>query len=330
MRIFLKWKKKEYTPSLLFFFLNMGKSQHAFLFAGVVIVLAVATALFLCILAQTRSKKRSAEACLDVETRTYDHVHLVLYSAEHPHCVEMYKLTRKYYHAFPRIKTIYYTFADLEPSAAGQSVLINDVLHIAGKETYIPGILVKTVKALEYVRAHVRFSGFVIRSNISTIINFDNVLPLLRRRANQIQYAGPAWTVSWVEPEAGLHDDRHHGLKFVSGTCIILSRAVLDRLLDNADGLDYTLIDDLAIGAFMETHLPDVTPLPLANPERADGDVRFTYTEEEWSKKDVRAYVRKEHSRVLFYRNKSEKRKRDVKNMKVILDELIKIKTKKR
>ena len=265
------------------------------------------------------SRRRGGTLLAASSAPNYEHVHLVLYSAEHPHCVEMYKQTRTYYHAFSNIKTIYYTFTE---SMASGCRLVDDVLFIAGTESYIPGILVKTVKALEYVHANIAFSGFLIRSNISTVVNMDNLLLSLTAAAEPVEYAGPLWTLRWVEPSSGLHDDRYHGLRFVSGTCIVFSHAAVARLLADTSALEYTLIDDVALGAFVEARLRDVTPHALALADKSEHDVRFTYVEEAWSADFLRGYVHDHYTDVVFYRNKSTDRSRDVENMGVILEAL--------
>lgn len=69
-------------------------------------------------------------------------LHLVLYSDD-IYYNQMYDITSKYYSKFKNVKTVYYKFSN-------QTLLNNDILTIEGTETYLPGILDKTIKAFNY------------------------------------------------------------------------------------------------------------------------------------------------------------------------------------
>ena len=70
-------------------------------------------------------------------------------------------ITRKYYSKFSNVKTIYYKFNE---DLINEYDLKDDILIIQGKESFIPGILDKTIKAFQYIVDNYTFD-YVIRSN---------------------------------------------------------------------------------------------------------------------------------------------------------------------
>ena len=140
-------------------------------------------------------------------------IHLVLYSDD-PIYNEMYKITREYYHIFPNITTLYYKY---DPTLREDYILKDDILRIKGTETFIPGILEKTIKAFQYVLTNDTYANYVIRSNISTIVNMYYLSAILK--LNNINYAGSfVNTLNWLDVQSGITDHRYSGLKYASGT----------------------------------------------------------------------------------------------------------------
>jgi hypothetical protein len=106
-------------------------------------------------------------------------------------------------------------------------------MWLRGEETIAPGVLIKTICALEYCfESGVEFD-WVVRANISTAINFAR-FPYGELAAVGCEYAGS---------RIGFVND----IPFVSGTDITLSRRCAQLLLQNRHALDYSLIDDVAI-----------------------------------------------------------------------------------
>jgi len=169
----------------------------------------------------------------------------------------MYKTTRQYYQRFPNVKTVYYHF---DPTV-DRDQLDNDILQIRGEETYVPGILQKTVRAFEYFQNDFEQYDYVVRSNISSIINFDSLTDKLKTDAKHrpVDYGSTnILKLHWLDPKSGIHDETHFGTRYASGTNIILSVPSVRSIVRNQDKIDYTIVDDVAIGIFMKEHRPDI------------------------------------------------------------------------
>ena len=176
-------------------------------------------------------------------------LHLVLYSP-HDEYQQMYELTRAYYGQFTNVKTIYYHYS---PDQTEEYVLIDDILRIKGTEVFGPAITVKTIKAFEYFEADLFSYDYIIRSNISTIVNFHVLQRNLRQYELQhtsIDYAGSINVIKWRDPDAGIVTDEWIGLETVSGICIILSSMLVKNLLDHKQFIRFDIMDDVAIGIY--------------------------------------------------------------------------------
>ena len=86
---------------------------------------------------------------------TLNILHLVLFSHDSGLYDVMYHITRKYYHTFENIKTVYYCF---DENITDNYSLIDDILYIKGTEGYIPNILDKTIKAFQYFNEKIHIS----------------------------------------------------------------------------------------------------------------------------------------------------------------------------
>ena len=94
-------------------------------------------------------------------------LHLVLFSHD-VYYDSMYALLSPYYASCPNVRSYFYTFS---PDISGEFELSGDILYIKGTETYIPGILDKTIKALRYFEPQFQDYDYVVRTNISTLTN---------------------------------------------------------------------------------------------------------------------------------------------------------------
>jgi hypothetical protein len=174
-----------------------------------------------------------------------------------------------------------------------------NVLKIKGTESYLPGILDKTLKAIEYVVNNKYDCDYLVRSNISTIVDFELLDKELSKKP--IEYGGGLINeLRMIDKSGGIVDDTYFGLKYASGTAIVFSKKTLDQVIAKRDKINYKLIDDVAIGLLMRDE--------LKKPVEKVGSF-LVVSDDNMPGKNP--YV--------FYRNRSSNRETDVKNMKIIV-----------
>lgn len=232
-------------------------------------------------------------------------LNLVLFSPDQ-HYNNMYEITSPFYRKFSNVDTIYYLHDENINSEYIYDPSTN-ILRIRGKETYLPGILEKTVKAFKYAGKMDKKYDYYVRSNISTIIDFDRLSSELSK--HPVDYgSGRTMTISkgWKDEMGGIRDDRYEGVPYASGTSIIISNELFMKMLENIDLIDYNVIDDVAIGDFIKRYYPQY---PLKG-----FDSLFVSTEgvlPENLNKICKHYV--------FFRNRHPNREDDVKKMREIV-----------
>jgi len=233
-------------------------------------------------------------------------INLVLYSND-PEYDEMYRLTKNYYKSFNNVKTIYYKFNE---NITNNYELIDDILNIKGVETYVPGILDKTIKALEYVYDYYDFDH-VVRSNISTIIDFNLFTNYLKN--NNFEYGGGYRLVLQViDQPCGIIDNTYFGTEYAAGTSIIFSKKTLKYIIDNKGKLRYNLIDDVAFAVLIDEHLNYIEKsfFPIEN--------YIFFPNENGDPGKIKDLIKDKN--YIFYRNKQNDRKIDNIQMKLIID----------
>jgi len=132
----------------------------------------------------------------------------------------------------------------------------DQLLEIKGHETYIPGILMKTLQAVDICLKLFDFD-VLVRSNVSTIINSDVLEEKLSKYdISGMFYAGTKITITEKNPIYGITDNNFHiynGFEMAPGTSIILSNELCKHLVLNANKLDYKLIDDVSIATYIKS-----------------------------------------------------------------------------
>ena len=135
------------------------------------------------------------------------------------------------------------------------------LIEVRGHETYIPGILDKTVVGIKACLELFDFD-FLVRSNASTVVDTSELeIQLSPYSRTQHLYGGHTWPLERIDGKLQFTTVEWlgRGLPFVTGTGIILSRVTSQYIVDNAALLDKSIVDDVAIAVLLEslqkTHL---------------------------------------------------------------------------
>jgi hypothetical protein len=101
------------------------------------------------------------------------------------------------------------------------------------------GILQTTISALSYVNSNFEFD-YVVRTNVSSYWNLKRLLEMLDRAPRNDLYMGVIGK-SYI-PKLNAE------IEFISGAGIILSKDVVELILQNRDRIEADFIDDIALG----------------------------------------------------------------------------------
>ena len=122
-----------------------------------------------------------------------------------------------------------------------------DTLYIKGEETRIPGILTKTLKAMQYCIDKYEFD-YLVRTNLSSFWNFK----ILK------QYCDLLPKENVISALIG----NHEGILFPAGSGFIMSKDFVKFCINNKNEFDYTYIDDVSFGLFCKKYSIKI----IANP----------------------------------------------------------------
>ena len=98
----------------------------------------------------------------------------------------------------------------------------------------------KTFLMFEHIKKNFEFD-FLIRTNSSSYIDIKNLLNFLKDKPTNNYYSGKL-------------GNRHNQYQFGAGSCYILSRDLLDYIVDNENLWDFHLPDDVAVAAILIDH----------------------------------------------------------------------------
>ena len=227
-------------------------------------------------------------------------LNLVLYNDNDEIYIQMYKALSEYYKGFSNVSTYFYKYND---NISDNIEISGDIINIKGRESYMPGILNKTIDALLLFKNNDEYEkyDYIVRSNISSIVNFTLLLKELE--LNPIEYYGST--------NVGNITLDNTNILFASGTNIILSKKGYLTLINNINLLDKAYIDDISIAVFFHKLNIKITKLGK------DGFVFVPMIN------NTAEYEKLVSSNYLVYRNKCENgRQYDVINMKNIIKHL--------
>ena len=176
---------------------------------------------------------------------------LILYNPNSSYEVDMKKYLTVYLETIPNLTFYFYSYR----SQPNPIEIKDHDLFVRGEEGWMPYILRKTLAAIHHCVSNLANEPFdyLIRSNISTVVNYKQ-FPYEELIGKH--YATTwAFTLNWLNPGSGITDERLFGLRFASGTNIILSREAARYISENRLQADETVQDDVAIGELL-SHSP--------------------------------------------------------------------------
>jgi hypothetical protein len=157
---------------------------------------------------------------------------------------EMESVWLKYMNLFPDKFECY--FIKSNPDLDAEIKVDKNTIWVRREENIIPGIITKTVLAIEYALSNTQFD-YLVRTNMSSVINLPllyNLLPIYEKKY-PVHYFGSY--------------NPHHG-GYIEGSCIVLSRFACQYLCKHVN-LSSTMLEDVTIGNtlyphFTVTHYP--------------------------------------------------------------------------
>ena len=191
-------------------------------------------------------------------------LHLVLYSDDE-YYNQMYDILNNFYKHYENndngkqffVKTYFYRYNN---TIINNIEIIDNIIHIKGKESGVPGVMEKTLSTFKYIQKEFQVNNYdyIVRSNISTIIDFKLLVKELE--ITPVEYYG-----GFINGKLGnTYDDflsDNSIIPFVIGYNIILSTKGFNLLLNNINLIDKTVIDDIAIGIIFNKLNINITTL---------------------------------------------------------------------
>ena len=185
---------------------------------------------------------------------------LFIYSANE-HYDQMMKIQRSYCHKYDGVHSFFVTYRKTQSEYIEVE---DDIIYVKGEETYL-GITRKTIDAMEFLINRMKDVDYVVRSNMSTVINIPELKSFCKSLPKTGVYtSGIMNDLQWLDHASGVVDESLWGTKYASGTSIILSKDVAESVVQGKDQIRHDLVDDLSIGVFMTKFYPDtygVAPL---------------------------------------------------------------------
>ena len=227
-------------------------------------------------------------------------LNIVLYSDNEINYVQMYEALSGYYKRFSDVTTYFYKYNE---NISDNIEITGDVINIKGRESYIPGILNKTIDTLLLFKNNGEYEkyDYIIRSNISSIVNFSLLSEQLE--LNPVEYYGST-NIGYITLD-------NTNIPFASGTNIIMSKKGYMTLVNNINLLNRAYIDDISIAVFFHKLNIKITKAGKA------GENGFVFVPMINNNLEYEKLV---NDKYLVYRNRSENNRHfDVINMKNII-----------
>ena len=134
-------------------------------------------------------------------------------------------------------------------------IIDNNIIYINGTESYVPGMLQKTIKAMDIITNKLKIEyDFLIRTSVPTCINFKEInkyLNSLNFEKDKYYFIGQPNKLQWLNPDLGIIDNTYFGTEYFEGVFLIYNKLLIQNLI-NAK-LNYSIADDVSIGYYINS-----------------------------------------------------------------------------
>ena len=136
---------------------------------------------------------------------------------------------------------------------SSEFIIDGNILYINGVESMIPGILNKSIVAMDILTNKLKFEyDFLVRTSVHDIINFIQLEKYVTKLSlNKNYYIGPINNLQWFDHKCGITDTTYFGTEYCGGSFILRNKNLVINILENKDKLNYNLVDDLSIGLYV-------------------------------------------------------------------------------
>lgn len=252
-------------------------------------------------------------------------VNCILYNQQTDYEVQMKRILETHLSLQQQVRKFRFYFYCFDDSV--KEVVVDESEHLVrfpGKEEYIHGILDKTLQMFDWVLTTFPNVQYIVRTNISTVIDFSKFFPQLDNIAfRRIDYTGPFQFARsrWIDEQSGYTYQKvlqFASPPFVSGMCLVLSKKAASCLVDYRKVLteEIEVVDDLAIGIFFHCHT--VAREQIRKDTWILNDNSFEHDVLQICGQNV-PFEKRKHT---LYRNKRTNRKDDVQAMQELVNNL--------
>ena len=138
-------------------------------------------------------------------------------------------------------------------------IIKNNIICIKGSE-HLLKITSKTIIGLDYLLNTIgKKYDFVIRTNISTLINFDVLEKELQNIPKENVYAtANNMKVNNLDYTSGINKGMYIGTQYAHGTCIIMSIDIVNDMIENKDKINNSIVDDVTLALYLKEYNNEV------------------------------------------------------------------------
>ena len=174
---------------------------------------------------------------------------LIIYSYSE-HYLKMKQILEEHYRKY----TDYISFYFVQNNETIENdIEFSDNTIVVKKQETLLNIMYKTLKAIEYIYEEHKDMEYLVRTNVSTIIDIHNLIQFLSNIPKQNIYCGGIrYSLYWLDYKSGIYDHRHKGTNFVQGTSIILSIDLVESIIQKQDKINHAIVDDVTIALFIK------------------------------------------------------------------------------